>query len=420
MAGHPISLVVTDDLRRSRLTVFFRLVLAIPHVIWVWIWSLAAFTAAFIAWLIALVTGRVPGGLHEFIALYTRYLTHLFAYLTLAANPYPGFVGEEGSYPIDVKIGPAVAQSRWKTLFRPFLAIPALLLLLPFVGRGPLSWWPFGPVPYYDGIQGTAAFLGWFASLATGKMPAGFRNGSSYTLRYTAQSYGYLFMLTDVYPDSTPATDLPGSPPSRVVGLAVDDDLRRSRLTVFFRLLLALPHFIWLVLWNIVAMLAMIVNWIATLVAGRSPQSLHRFLSAFVRYQSQLWAFVFLIANPFPGFTGAPGTYPVEATSWEAEDQSRWITLGRLILVFPAALMSAPLSFALMTVGILGWFASLVLGRMPSGMRDLGAYALRYQAQVNAYYYVLTDEYPYSGPELGTPSPAELEGTSEAPEPLLA
>ena len=33
-APHPIHLVVTDDLQRSRLTVFFRLLLVIPHFVW--------------------------------------------------------------------------------------------------------------------------------------------------------------------------------------------------------------------------------------------------------------------------------------------------------------------------------------------------------------------------------------------------
>jgi hypothetical protein len=32
--AHPIGLIVTDDLKRSRLTVFFRLLLVIPHLIW--------------------------------------------------------------------------------------------------------------------------------------------------------------------------------------------------------------------------------------------------------------------------------------------------------------------------------------------------------------------------------------------------
>ena len=41
--SHPIRVVVGDDLRRSRLTVAFRLILAIPHIIWFFIWSLGAF-----------------------------------------------------------------------------------------------------------------------------------------------------------------------------------------------------------------------------------------------------------------------------------------------------------------------------------------------------------------------------------------
>ena len=33
-AHHPIRLVVTDDLQRNRLTSFFRLIVAIPHLVW--------------------------------------------------------------------------------------------------------------------------------------------------------------------------------------------------------------------------------------------------------------------------------------------------------------------------------------------------------------------------------------------------
>ena len=39
---HPIQVVVTDDLRRSRLTVFFRGLLVIPHLIVLILWSIAA------------------------------------------------------------------------------------------------------------------------------------------------------------------------------------------------------------------------------------------------------------------------------------------------------------------------------------------------------------------------------------------
>jgi hypothetical protein len=181
-SGHPIRLAVTDDLRRSRLTVLFRLLLAIPHLVWLWLWSIAAEIAVVLAWIAALVTGRVPDFLHTFLALYVRYLTHVTAYLALLAEPYPGFAGAPG-YPVDLELPPAAEQNRLVTLFRLLLAIPAWLVasVLGLVLR-------------------VIAVLGWFACLALGRMPEGMRNLGSYCLRYEAQTYGYTFLLTDRYP----------------------------------------------------------------------------------------------------------------------------------------------------------------------------------------------------------------------------
>ena len=97
----------------------------------------------------------------------------------------------------------------------------------------------------------------------------------------------------------------------RPVHLIVSDDLERSRVSVFFRLILAIPHLIWLSLWGIVAALAVIANWFATLFAGQSPDALHNFLAAYVRYAIHVGAYLFLAAQPFPEFTGASG-YPVD------------------------------------------------------------------------------------------------------------
>ena len=71
--------------------------------------------------------GRLPDGLHNFLAAYVRYATHVGAYLGLAANPYPGFTGAPG-YPVDVEIPPPQTQSRATIAVRILLAIPALIL----------------------------------------------------------------------------------------------------------------------------------------------------------------------------------------------------------------------------------------------------------------------------------------------------
>src|ERR671936_208336 len=105
------------------------------------------------------------------------------------------------------------------------------------------------------------------------------------------------------------------------VQLRIDDDLGRSRLTVFFRLLLALPHIVWILLWTVAAILVAIVNWFATLITGAAPLPLFRFLAAYARYPIHVHAYIFLAANPFPGFTGRAGSYPNDLRRGEPQRQ---------------------------------------------------------------------------------------------------
>jgi hypothetical protein len=190
---HDVSLVVTDDLQRSRLTVFFRLLLGIPHFIWLALWGIAAWFAVVFAWFAALFTTRVPDGLHDFLARYVRYQVHVYAYMTLAANPYPPFDGTS-DYPIDVRIAPATEQGRLGVFFRLLLSIPALVIS--------------GVMNYLVEI---VVFFGWFVCLAIGRMPEGMRNLLAFTIRYHAQTQAYYSLVTSQYPslnvglDATPS-----------------------------------------------------------------------------------------------------------------------------------------------------------------------------------------------------------------------
>jgi hypothetical protein len=403
-APHPIRLVVTDDLRRSRVTVFFRLLLAIPHVLWAGLIGIAVFLCVVANWFVLLVTARTPRGLHDFVAGYIRYTTQLEAYLLLAANPYPGFypASSDDSYPVTLEIDPPAEQNRLKTLFRLLLAVPAMAI------SGGLLWGGSRTGGYGGGgLAIGVAFLLWWVALFRARVPRGMRDLVTYAIGYSAQLFAYLFLLTDRYPYSGPNAfvgprDDEAPHPVRA---SVSDDLRRSRLLVLFRLPIAIPHVAWFLLWTFAAWVVGFVNWVCALVLGRSPDPFHRFLSRYVRYGTHLGAFLFLVGNPFPGFTGAPGTYPVDLDLPQAERQNRLKTLGRLLLALPALLVSGGLDALLFTAGILGWFVGLFLGRMPDGLRNLGAYALRYGGQTNAYVFLLTERYPDAGPRLDPASP---------------
>lgn len=188
--SHPIALTLSDDLTRNRLTVFFRLILVIPHLIWASLWGIVVYLAVIVSWFATLFAGRTPDGLHNFIAQYLRYTTHIYAYLGFLADPYPGFLGDH-DYPADLVVAPAAPQNRWKTGFRLILAIPAQIV---------------------SQILGYLAFIvaviAWFACLFTGAMPLGLRNLTAWIVRFTQQTNGYIFLLTDRYPSfSTEPTE---------------------------------------------------------------------------------------------------------------------------------------------------------------------------------------------------------------------
>ena len=177
------------------------------------------------------------------------------------------------------------------------------------------------------------------------------------------------------------------------IRLVVNDDLQRNRLTVFFRIILAIPHFVWLVLWGVVAVLAVIANWFATLVKGESPGGLHNFLATYLRYQTHVWAYTLILADPYPGFGGKPG-YPIDIEVDPPTQQNRWTVGFRIILAIPALLIARIMTNLSQILALFNWVVSLVLGRLPDGMRNFGAFALRYEQQTTAYVYLLTDRYP--------------------------
>jgi hypothetical protein len=176
--------------------------------------------------------------------------------------------------------------------------------------------------------------------------------------------------------------------------MLVEDDLHRSRLTVFFRLFLVIPHLLWLYFWGWAFFAVLVFNWFATLFAGRSEADVQSFSARWVRYATHVYAYLLLAANPWPRFSGKPDTYPIDLEIDPPEPQPRLVTLFRIVLVIPAYVFAAVLSTVAQVVALAGWFVCLALGRMPKGMRDLIAYCLRYQAQTYAYLFLLTSRYP--------------------------
>jgi Domain of unknown function (DUF4389) len=395
----------TDDGERSRAAVFFRVILIIPHLIWIAIWTLGALIVAPVHWVIALIRGRPADWAHAFYSAYVRYALHLYAYWYLAADRYPAFLGEPG-YTVDAEFPPPAAQRRWTIALRLFIALPALILAGALssgfdggFGTGQTdsdtqaAWGSTG------GLGFAIAFLAWFASLWLARTPQGLRDAQVYCQGYAAQAFGYLLLLSDRYPTSDPHAVALEPMPSHPVRLSAGGDRARNRLTVFFRLILAIPYVLWAWIWGIAVFFAAIVGWFAALFTGRLPDALHSFMAAYVRYWTHVGAFLSLLADPFPGFLGRPASYPVDLEIEDPQPQHRAKTGFRIFLSLPAWLVAGGFGTVACVAAVGAWFHSLVTGRIPDGLHGLLAWALRYQAQAHAYTLLLTDRYPYTGPD---------------------
>ena len=111
---------------------------------------------------------------------------------------------------------------------------------------------------------------------------------------------------------------------------------------------------------------------------------------------------MFLLADPWPAFSGSEGGYPIDVRVDPPEPQSR-LTIGfRLILAIPVLILSQVFRYVNQVVALLGWFYALATGRMSEGMRNLSAWLLRFEVQTYAYVMLLTGRYPSLA---GAPTP---------------
>ena len=163
--------------------------------------------------------------------------------------------------------------------------------------------------------------------------------------------------------------------------------LRRTRLTVPPPPAAPRPASRLVGLWGLVAAVAGIVQWFFLLANGWPYEPLDRFLARYVRYGFHVHAYGSLTANPFPGFTGRPGAYPLDLVLPAPRPQPRWKTLLRFVLALPAVAVDIALLLALVVDAVLIWFAALATGAAPEGLRNLSVYAaFALQARkVNAY-----------------------------------
>ncbi|MCW2974261.1 MAG: hypothetical protein JWN72_2534 [Thermoleophilia bacterium] len=177
--------------------------------------------------------------------------------------------------------------------------------------------------------------------------------------------------------------------------LSFSPDLTRSRLTVFFRPLLVIPHLVWLYLYGIGASVMFIGHWVVAIFTGRTPKATYDFLVGYQAYSTRVSAYVLLLTNGWPPFDNEEAyEVTLHMPVPREEVQGRLSSFFRTLLAIPAMFVAFGYGIALYVVVILAWFAIMVTGRMPAGFQRFGERALTYSERFSSYTYLLQRVYP--------------------------
>jgi len=170
---------------------------------------------------------------------------------------------------------------------------------------------------------------------------------------------------------------------------------RQSRLTVFFRFILAIPQLIVLAVVGIAAEIILVIGWFGALFMGRLPRFAADFLPGYLRWSARVSAYLALLTGEYPPFTFDDVDYPVRVAVAPGR-LNRLAVLFRFLLVIPAQVVASVAGIGLSTIGLfVTWLIVLVSGIMPTSLHKAIAAIVRYQTRVHGYLLLVTSEYPW-------------------------
>lgn len=191
------------------------------------------------------------------------------------------------AYPATLRFALPDRVGRWRPLLHGILAIPHYLVLL---------------------LVGIGAFFvlvaAWLCGVVLGKVPAPLLGYLAMVLRYQARVTAYIYFLTDHYPpfDLTVGTSDDGRDP-QVAFDVVPQVEGRSRLTIFFRGLMIIPHYVVLYFLGIAASVLLFIGFFAVLFTARWPEGMRDFMVGYLRWGQRAAAYYVLLTDEYPPFS---------------------------------------------------------------------------------------------------------------------
>ena len=183
-------------------------------------------------------------------------------------------------YPLRFDVAYPEHPSRFMILIRWLLALPHAIVL-----------------GFLVLIAEIAVFLTWWAIRFTGRYPEGLFNFVVGVLRWNTNVTAYM-LFYDQYP---PFAMGPGEYEGVTYEIERQDSY--SRLLIFVRWLLVIPHLIIIYALEVIGYIAVLALVIAVLVTGRYPRGIFDFLVGIGRWANRANAYSFMLTDRYPPFS---------------------------------------------------------------------------------------------------------------------
>jgi Domain of unknown function (DUF4389) len=186
--SYPVTAGLDAPLEVARWRVIGNYILAIPHLIVLYVLLLVSEVLAFVGWFAILFTGTLPSGIGTFIAGVHRYQWRVVTYVLFLRESYPTFTlpsgyADPGGDPAWFNVTPPQSYSRVAVFFRIILAIPQLIFGFLLVIGLYVAW-----------------IIAFFAVLFTGRWPEGLRKFVAGVEFWATRYSAWYFLLADAYP----------------------------------------------------------------------------------------------------------------------------------------------------------------------------------------------------------------------------
>lgn len=196
------------------------------------------------------------------------------------------------------------------------------------------------------------------------------------------------------------------------VTLDIDYSDKSDRLTVFFRLILAIPIFIILglvtgyeniddnttnaVKWGVAAGGIIIVpTLLMILIRQKYPKWWYNWNLELTKFSIRVCTYLFLLRDEYPSTDEEQAVHIDIPYPDVKKDLVNWMPLVKWLLAIPHVIVLCFLWIGAIIAVILAWFAILFTGTHPKGIFDFIVGVMRWTLRVNAYALLLTtDEYP--------------------------